>query len=466
MDDRKTAIFERYSIPRAVAVLAVPSAISCLVMVLYNMADTYFVGMLRDPVQTAGVSLGATMVLSFNAITNLFGIGASSCMSRALGRKNYEGAKRCASFCFWLALLCGVIISVGYSVFRTPVLALLGADETTAQATADYLYWTCSWGAVPAILNLVLSNMVRSEGETLHAGIGVMSGCLLNIVLDPFLILPQFAGMGAAGAGAATFLSNCVACLYLLLIVYLHRKSTIVCLSPRRFGFNKALALDVFGVGIPASIQNLLNVTGSLVLNNVAADFGADAVSAIGIAHRVNLMPMFLAMGITQGVMPFVSYNYASGARKRMKDCILFVLKLTSVITVILAVALFIFPANVVRLFLDDEEVVMHGEQLMRAMSLGVPFLTVDFLSVAVYQAIGRGRYALAFAIARKLVLEIPATILFNRLLPLYGMGYAQLFAEAVLTVAAAFLLRKIFREAPGTDRPDAREGGSAQSAG
>ena len=202
-------------------------------------------------------------------------------------------------------------------------------------------------------------------------------------------------------------------------------------------------------MGVPASIQNLLNVTGTLVLNNFAAAYGAAAVSAIGIAHKVNMMPMYLAMGITQGVMPFISYNYSSGARKRMKDCILFVLKLSIVITVILAAALFIFSADVVRLFLDNEEVVMHGEKLLRAMSLGVPFLAVDFLGVAVYQAIGKGRYSLAFAIARKIVLEIPALILFNRLMPLYGMGYAQPFAELVLTIAAAFMLRKIFREAP-----------------
>ena len=458
MDDKKAALFERYTIPKAVATLAIPSVISCLVMVLYNMADTYFVGMLQDPVQTAGVSLGATVILSFNAITNLFGTGASSSMSRSLGRKDYEGARRCASFCFWLALLCAVLIAAGYSLFRAPVLSLLGADETTAQATADYLFWTCTCGAVPAIMNVVLSNMVRSEGEVLHASIGVMSGCLLNIVLDPFLILPQFAGMGAAGAGAATFISNCVACLYMLVIVYLHRKNTIVCLSPLRFGFNKQLTLDVFGVGVPASIQNLLNVTGTLVLNNFAAAFGAAAVSAIGIAHKVNMMPMYLAMGITQGVMPFISYNYASGARKRMKDCILFVLKLSVVITIVLAAALFVFSADVVRLFLDNEEVVMHGEKLLRAMSLGVPFLSVDFLGVAVYQAIGKGRYSLAFAIARKIVLEIPALILFNKLMPLYGMGYAQPFAELVLTIAAVFMLRKIFREAPEQKQPTAAE--------
>ena len=449
MNEKKIAMFESDPIPKAVATLAIPSVLSCLVMILYNMADTYFVGMLQDPVQTAGVSLGATVILSFNAITNLFGTGASSSMSRSLGRKDYDGARRCASFCFWLALFCAVCISLGYTCFRPSVLSLLGADQTTAEATADYLFWTCTCGAIPAVMNVVLSNMVRSEGEVLHASIGVMSGCLLNILLDPFLILPRFAGMGAAGAGAATCLSNCVACLYMLAVIFAHRKNTIVCLSPLRFAFKKDLTLDVFGVGIPASIQNLLNVTGTLVLNNFAAVYGAAAVSAIGISHKVNMMPMYLAMGITQGVMPFISYNYASGDRKRMKDCILFVLRLSVIITLLLAALLFFFSADVIRLFLDNEEVVLHGEKLLRAMSLGVPFLAIDFLGVAVYQAIGKGRYSLGFAIARKIVLEIPALVLFNHLLPLYGMGYAQPFAELVLAIAAGFMLRMIFREAP-----------------
>lgn len=260
MDSRKIDLFENYEIPSAVAKLAVPSVLGCVVMILYNVADTYFVGLLNDSVQTAAVSLAAPMVLAFNAVTNLFGVGASSMMSRCLGKKDYETAKRTAFFSFYCAVLLSVMIAVFYTVFKTVFLNLLGADEITSFETSRYLFWTVTCGAFPAVLNVILSNMVRSEGEAMHASIGVISGCVLNIIFDPFFVLPEFLGMGAGGAGLATFVSNCTAMLYLLYVVFKKRRTTIVCLNPAKFCFRKDIVREVFGVGIPASIQNLLNV--------------------------------------------------------------------------------------------------------------------------------------------------------------------------------------------------------------
>ena len=207
----KTGLFENMPIPRAVAKLAIPTIISSLVMVIYNMADTYFVGMVNDPIQNAAVALAGTVLLAFNAVNNLFGVGSSSMMSRALGRKDYETVYRSSAFGFYSALLCGILFSILCSVFQNPLLVLLGADAETATATGAYLKWTVNLGATPAILNVVMAYLVRSEGSTLHASVGTMSGCLLNIVLDPLFILPQGLNMGAAGAALATFLSNCVA---------------------------------------------------------------------------------------------------------------------------------------------------------------------------------------------------------------------------------------------------------------
>ncbi len=446
MNKDKTEVFENYPIPKAVLNLSLPAILSTIVMVVYNIADTYFVGMLADPIQSAAVSLAAPALLAFNAVNNLFGVGASSMMSRCLGKKDIENAKRTASFSFWLSVAAALMISLLYTVFKSPVLGLLGADETTREATREYLFWTVSCGALPAILNVVLSNMVRSEGEAMHAGIGVMSGCFLNIILDPFFVLPKFIGMGAAGAGCATFISNCFATLYLLFFIFRKRKTTIVCLSPAKFGFRKLIIKEVFGVGVPASIQNLLNVTGSIILNNFTAVYGAHAVSAMGIAHKINLFPLYLSMGLTQGIMPLISYNFTSGNRKRMKDAIMFVLKIGLAICLTLAVAVYCFSGQLIRLFMDNDEVVKHGAILLRAMCIGILFQGLDFLAVAVFQSIGKGSYSLIFAVLRKIILEIPAIILFNKLYPLYGMGYSQTFAEFVLGIAAIFMLRKIFR--------------------
>ena len=255
--ENRTAIFENVPIPKAVALLCVPTIISSLVMVLYNLADTYFVGILNDPVQNAAVTLAGPVLLAFNAINNLFGVGCSSMMSRALGRRDFDTVRRTSAFGFYCAGVCGMLFSLACTAGKVPLLALLGADAVTTEATADYMRWTVTCGAVPAILNVVMANMVRAEGSSFHASIGTMSGCLLNIVLDPIFILPWGLNMGAAGAGLATFISNCVACMYFFVLLYIRRESTYVCILPGKFCLRSAIVLGVCGVGIPASIQNL-----------------------------------------------------------------------------------------------------------------------------------------------------------------------------------------------------------------
>lgn len=447
MDSKKIQLFENTSIPMAVAKLSIPAVMGTIVMIAYNLADTYFVGALKNPVETSAVTLGAPAILAFNAVTNLFGVGGSSMISRSLGLKKYDTVKKTSSFCFYTAMALAVLISVGVAVFNTPFLKLLGTDSGTLEATRQYVFWTVIIGAVFAIGNVMLSNIIRSEGESLHASIGVMSGCILNIILDPFFVWPQFIGMGASGAGMATCISNAVACLYLLIVMFIKRRKLVVTLNPLKYSFDKEIIREVFTVGIPASIQNLLNVTGTIVLNRFTRDFGPDAVAAMGNAHKVNMLPLYLTMGMTQGIMPLISYNYSSGNRKRMKDAIWFVLKLSVVIAVSLSVLIYVFADRLIRFFMDNDTVVMHGEKLLRGMSIGILFLAIDFLAVAVFQAIGRGLYSLIFAILRKVILEIPAIIVLNKLFPLYGMGYSSTVAEFILAIAAIIMLLKIFRE-------------------
>lgn len=446
MKDNKTALFETAPIPRAVAALCIPTIISSLVMVLYNLTDTYFVGILNDPVQNAAVTLAGPVLLAFNAINNLFGVGSSSMMSRALGRKDYTTVYRSSAFGFYCALICGVLFSLVCTIGKMPLLSLLGADDLTRQATEDYLKWTVTFGAVPAILNVVLAYMVRSEGAAFHASVGTMSGCLLNILLDPIFILPQFLNMGAAGAGLATFLSNSVACAYFFILFYIKRKTTYVRIQPQYFSLQPAIVLGVCGVGIPASIQNLLNVTGMTILNNFTSAFGADAVAAMGITQKINMVPMYICMGISQGIMPLISYNYASGNHKRMRSALTF--SGTVSVTFITAGAAFYYigAGSVVRFFMDNEAIIAYGTRFLRGFCLGLPFLCVDFLAVNVFQAVGMGKEALIFAIMRKVILEIPALYVLNYLFPLYGLAYSQFVAEFVLAIAAVVVLVRLFR--------------------
>ncbi len=444
-DQQKTMLFEQMPIPRAVAKLAVPTILSSLVTVLYNLADTYFVGMLNNSVQNAAVTLAAPLILAFNAVNNLFGVGSSSMMSRALGSRDYETVHRSSAFGFYCSIFCGLLFSLLYVIFQPFVLTILGADATTAEATAGYLRWTVACGAAPTILNVVMAYLVRAEGAALHASIGTMSGCILNIILDPVFILPWGLNMGAEGAGLATFLSNCVACGYFFVLLYVKRENTHVCIKPSMFCLKRKIVLGVCGVGIPASIQNLLNVTGMTVLNNFTSSYGSDAVAAMGITQKINMVPMQIAMGLSQGIMPLISYNYASGNTPRMKKTLTFAAKISLTALVIVAAGYYVGAGALVRMFMQDPTIVAYGTRFLRGFCLGLPFLCMDFLAVGVFQAVGLGKNAFIFAILRKVVLEIPALIILNALFPLYGLAYAQFAAELVLAAAAVVVLVRMF---------------------
>ena len=445
MDNSKTELFESMPIPKAVVTLSVPSVISSLVMVIYSLADTFFVGMMNDPVQNAAVTLAAPLLLAFNAVNNLFGIGSSSMMSRALGRKDYDTVYRSSAFGFYASLICSLLFSLLYGVLQSPILVMLGANAETLQATADYLFWTVLLGSAPSILNVVLAYLVRAEGSSLHASIGTMCGCLLNIVLDPIFILPWGLNLGAAGAGCATCLSNTVACLYFFVLLFVKRGKTYVCIKPSMFRPSKQIVKGVCGVGIPASIQNLLNVTGMTILNNFTSAYGSDPVAAMGIAQRVNIVPFQIAMGFSQGIMPLISYNYTSGNIKRMKKTFMFTAKIS--LGFILAVMLtFVFAAEpIISMFMKNESIVAYGAAFQRGFCFALPFLCIDFLALGVFQSCGMGMKSFIFAVVRKIVLEIPALFVLNWLFPLYGLAYAQFVAELILgTVYTPFLFAYI----------------------
>ena len=446
MDNSKTELFESMPIPKAVVTLSVPSVISSLVMVIYSLADTFFVGMMNDPVQNAAVTLAAPLLLAFNAVNNLFGIGSSSMMSRALGRKDYDTVYRSSAFGFYASLICSLLFSLLYGVLQSPILVMLGANAETIQATADYLFWTVLLGSAPSILNVVLAYLVRAEGSSLHASIGTMCGCLLNIVLDPIFILPWGLNLGAAGAGCATCLSNTVACLYFFVLLFVKRGKTYVCIKPSMFRPSKQIVKGVCGVGIPASIQNLLNVTGMTILNNFTSAYGSDPVAAMGIAQRVNIVPLQIAMGFSQGIMPLISYNYTSGNIKRMKKTFMFTAKIS--LGFILAVMLtFVFAAEpIISMFMKNESIVAYGAAFQRGFCFALPFLCIDFLALGVFQSCGMGMKSFIFAVVRKIVLEIPALFVLNWLFPLYGLAYAQFVAELILGTIAVVVLVRMFR--------------------
>ena len=445
-ENRKTKLFEEIAVPKAVLTLSVPTVVSSLVALLYSLADTYFVGMMNDPVQTAAVTLAAPVLLAFNAVNNLFGVGSSSMMSRALGRGDMKTLRQSSAFGFYGSLISGILYSVGCALLMGPLLGLLGADATTSGATADYMFWTVTLGATPSILNVVMAYLIRSEGATLHASIGAMSGCLLNSVLDPLFILPSGLNMGAEGAALATLLSNCFATSYFFGYLFFKRRTTCVCISPKEFTLRREIVGGVCTVGVPASIQNLLNVVSHMLLNNLVSPYGAAALAGMGIASKIAMIPWYVSNGISQGVMPLVGYTYAARRIDRMKHALTFSVKLSESVLCAMALVCCVFSRQITGAFIDDAATVAYGSAFLYGMSLSVPFLAMDFLAVGVFQAVGRGSLSLLMALMRKAVLEIPALFVLNAVWPLYGLSCAQLFAEICMAGFGAWLLLRLIR--------------------
>lgn len=440
-------LFESSPIWNAIFTLTIPMIISSIVSMVYNLSDTYFVGALNDSVQNAAITLTAPAMTLFYGITNLFGIGASSLMSRSMGLKDTETVKKASATGIYLGLFCAVVLSVVTLTFHDQALAILGTDSVTYQATKDYMFWTVGLGSVPGIMSIMFAYLLRAEGRSLQASIGQMSGCILNIIMDPFFIFSWGLGLGAEGAGLATFIANCVACIYFLIYLFKERENTYVSLRFKYITLKKQILSNIFIVGIPGVFQNVLNVLSMTILNNIVAGYGADVVAAVGIANKINQLPIQVVFGFTQGVMPLIGYNYASKNYPRMKETI----KKTYIVTLSVLFAILILfnlaGQPIVRMFMDNDAIVATGSWFLSGFGFSLPFMCIDFMVVGISQAFGMGKYALSFSFLRKLFLEIPFIFLLNGLFQVRGIAYAQCLTEITMAVVALIVQFSLLRK-------------------
>lgn len=444
----KEELFETMPVTKAIFTLTVPMIITSIVSIIYNLSDTFFVGKLNDPVQNAAVTLVAPAMTLFYAITNLFGVGASSLMSRKLGVKEYDNVRKAAATGIYFGLFFSILLSLGTLIFSAPVLRLLGTSDETFSVTSQYLFWTVGVGAVPGIMNLLLSFILRAEGRAMQASLGAISGCILNIVLDPFFILPFGLNLGAAGAGFATFISNCFASLYFVVLLITLRGKTYVSVNPKNVSFDKEILKNIFVVGFPGVIQNNLNVISMTIFNNLAAGFGTFAVASIGIVNKLNQLPIQIIFGFSQGVMPLIGYNYASKNVQRVKDTITRIFQITLVSLIVVLLIYFTSSRQLVSLFMKNDEIVTIGSRFLKGFGLGLPFMCVDFVVVGISQSFGMGRHAFVFSILRKAIFEIPFILIFSKVFGLYGLAYSTCCAEILMSIIALIVLKKLLDHA------------------
>lgn len=433
-----TLVFSEYKIPKAVATLALPSMLGMLINVVYNLADTFFVGQTNDPNQVAAVSVSMPLFMLFIAVGNLFGVGGCAFISRSLGEGKNEKIKTISSFCIYTSIAVGIVIGIIYYFLRTPILYLVGASDNTVGYAADYLSWIAI-GAPFTVVSIMAGNLIRGEGAAKQSMIGSIIGQITNIILDPVFILskgdrlfffdlPFGFGMGVSGAAIATVIGNIVTVLYFLF--YFLKGNSILSITPKRYSVKNGIAKGVISVGLPASLNNVLMSLSNIVVNMFLAKYGDNAVAGMGVAMKANMLVVMLQLGLAQGIQPLVGYCYGAKNFLRMKKSILFGMMCNIVIGASVTAFYIAFREQVIAMFINNSEVIAHGVKMLTALMVPGTVLGILFIINFSFQGMGKGIQSLILAVSRQGLVFLPTMILMDRFVGLDGIIWAQPAAD------------------------------------
>ena len=432
------SLFTDAPISKVFLSLSLPVVLGMVVTLVYNMVDTYFVGQLNDASQMAAVSLCSPIFMLLMGLGNIFGVGGSSVISRLMGAQKHDEVRKASAVCFWTGLVLGLLVAVVTLLGMGGVISLLGASESTAGYTAQYLGWFLP-SAPLMMIQFTLLNIMRCDGAAKQSMLGSMLGSVVNMILDPLLIFT--CGLGVAGAAIATVIGNLVTCIFF--IAYVLRRSQHLSISPRDYRLDFALLGSVLAIGLPASITNALTSVATVSLNNLLLPYGDNAIAAMGIASRINQIVILLQIGFAAGLPPVIGYNWGAGNMRRLREVLkaafIFSLALGTGLTVVIFAAA---PAAV-RVFMDVEEITVPGTQMLRALMLCGPFLGVLFIITNFFQATGKALPAMLLSLCRQGVIFLAVLFIGSRFFGWNGLVYAQPAADYLtLLVASALFIR------------------------
>ena len=441
MNSSKAEIFETRPIPSALATMAVPTIMSQLITLIYNVADTWFIGQTDNPYMVAASSLVATVFLMTVAVSNLFGVGGGSLVVRLLGSGDREEARKVASWSLIMAAGSAAAFSLLCLVFMNPLLQVLGASENTVGYAKQYLFCVVIVGCLPTVLSNTMSAMLRNIGYSKQAAFGLSMGGILNVILDPifmFVLMPD--GYQVLGAALATMLSNFVSFGYYVLTYRRLREQTILTLPRSIQPIRPASVSSVFAVGIPAATSLLLYDLTNIVINKLSSGHGDLELAAIGIVLKVERLPLNTCIGICLGMVPLVAYNYASKDLRRMAG--FFSAARLAGLTVSLACVVFyrLCAPYIINAFIADPATVALGTRFLQARCFATPVMFLSFHMVHFMNAVGRGKVSMWLAVIRQLILNIPILFLLNTLFGMTGIIWTQVTAD-ILNVIASYVI-------------------------
>lgn len=442
MTNSRQELFESVSIPKAFFTLTIPTALGKVIMLLYNIADTWFIANTGNADLVAGVSLCGPVFMLMVAMGDIFGVGGSSVISRLFGKGETQRAGQVSALCFYGALSGGVLTTAVLLLFQQPILRLLGADAAILPYAAAY-YRYIALGAPLIVTCIVPLNLLRSEGMARASMFGSALGSVVNIILDPIFIFTL--GLGAAGAAIATVLGNAASmALYLYFIL---RKAQVLSVSPAGLAGWQSEIVPVFSIGIPASLNNLTQSFGVALCNRFLLLYGPDKVAAAGIASKISMIAAMMIVAFAFGAMPLVGYAYGKGERQKLKAIIRFFFLFQLCMSSVTALALGLSSRPLVAAFMDEPAILTAGTAILRWQLLGMPFVSVVLVCTCIFQASGKSAPALALSLSRQGVVYLIVIVIANALLGYGGVIAAQPVADLLSAVLAIVLLLKSMRK-------------------
>ena len=428
-------LFEHSSIKRAYFTLALPVVLSMAVTLIYNMVDTFFVAKTGNPNLVAGVSQGAPIFTLMIALGDIFGLGGSSVISRLFGEHRDKLARFVSGYCFYAPIICGIIVTAIMIIFQTPILHLLGASSATWQYAREY-YLVIAWGAVFIIFGLSPTNILRTEGLAIQSMIASMVGTGINIVLNPIFIFT--CGLGAAGSALATVTSTVIG--DILMIYYLRTKSKKLTTSIHETKIGWKLQFEIYAIGIPASVTNIMATFAVALTNRYLIVHGADSVAAMGIAMKANMIINMVMVGFAFGAQPLIGYVYGAKDEQRFNKVVKFDIQVVASIALFLTVILFIFAPQVIRIFMSDPQIVKEGALMLRWLSVSTTLAGIILVFTTMFQSMGKATPAFWLSFCRQglifgVVISISAKL----------FGYTGIIAAQAISDCLTFILALIF---------------------
>lgn len=447
-ENDKKALFETMPIGKALLTMAIPTVVSQLITMIYNLADTFFIGMTKDPYKVAAASVVSILFFILTALSNLFGVGGGSLMSRLLGEKRENDAKRVGAFSIYGSIAIAAVYSLACLSFTEPLARMLGASDNTLGYASSYLFWVVVVGGIPSTIGMTMSFLLRSAGYSKESGFGLALGGVANILLDPlfmFVILPP--GNEVTGAALATLLSNVISLLYFLFVYYNLRGKTVLSISPKHVHIEGHLIKSILVIGLPSALTGMLANISHIIRNNLTSGYGDIELAAYGIVQKADMLPLNIGMGLCQGMMPLVAYNYASKNYPRMKSFTKAAQLSGMIIAGICIVVFELLSPQIIWLFIKDEATIAFGTVFLRIACLATPFMIANFQKIYCLQAMGKGTESLILGIFRQGLFAIPITFLMNSLLGLHGIVSAQLISDGITFILSTLIYRRVYNK-------------------